>query len=49
MTYIPDINSGVDYINATQKVMIVENCQSINYGGLEIQGELIIKGTLILK
>ncbi len=49
MTYIPDINSGVYYIASTQSCMILENCQSINYGGLEIQGELIIKGTLILK
>jgi hypothetical protein len=49
MTYIPDINSGISLVGSTEKIMIVENCQSINYGCLEIQGELIIQGTLILK
>ena len=37
MTYIPDIYSGVNYIAPN------------NYGGLAIDGVLVINGDLILK
>ena len=49
MTYLPDIYSGVISIPVNTTLMITANKQMTNYGGLEIQGVLIINGDLILK
>jgi hypothetical protein len=49
MTYIPDIYSGVISVPIDTTLMIVENSQMINYGGLTIDGVLVINGDLILK
>ena len=49
MTYIPDIYSGVNYISPTNILTIIQYSQMINYGGLNIQGVLVIDGDLILK
>ena len=49
MTYIPDIYSGVNLIASGTTLMIIENKQMINYGGLTIAGVLVINGDLILK
>ena len=49
MTYIPDIYSGVQEIGTNSTLTIINNRQMINYGGLTIQGTIIIKGDLILK
>jgi len=49
MTYIPDIYSGVTLIAATTTLTITQYKQMINYGGLNIQGVLVINGDLILK
>ena len=48
MTYIPDIYSGVTEVKQNTTLMIIENSQMINCGGLEISGTLIINGILIL-
>lgn len=49
MTYIPRIDSGVNKIEANESFTIVDDRQSVNYGGITILGELIIHGDLILK
>ena len=49
MTYIPDIYSGVNYISSSNILTIIEYSQMINYGGLNVQGVLVINGDLILK
>jgi len=49
MTYIPDIYSGVKEIGTNSTLTIIDNRQMLNYGGLEIQGTIIIYGDLILK
>jgi len=49
MTYIPDIYSGVQEIGTNSNLTIVDNRQMINYGGLTIEGTIIIYGDLILK
>lgn len=49
MTYIPDIYSGVITVPINTTLMIIENSQMINYGGLVISGVLVINGDLILK
>jgi hypothetical protein len=49
MTYIPDIYSGVNYIASSNILTIIEYSQMINYGGLNVQGVLVINGDLILK
>jgi len=49
MTYIPDIYSGVNLIPINTTLMITEYKQMINYGGLAIDGVLVINGDLILK
>ena len=49
MTYIPDIYSGVNLVLAGTTLMITEYSQMINYGGLTIDGVLVIQGDLILK
>ena len=49
MTYIPDIYSGVISVRINTTLMITFNSQMINYGGLNIQGVLVINGDLILK
>lgn len=49
MTYIPDTYSGINYIASNSVLTIIEYSQMINYGGLNIQGVLVINGDLILK
>jgi hypothetical protein len=49
MTYIPDIYSGVNTIPVNEILMIITYSQMINYGGLNVQGVLVIQGDLILK
>lgn len=49
MTYIPDIYSGVNYIAPSSILTIDFYNQMINYGGLNVQGVLVINGDLILK
>jgi len=49
MTYIPDIYSGVNLVPSGRTLMIIDNSQMINYGGLTIDGVLVIHGDLILK
>jgi hypothetical protein len=49
MTYIPDTYSGINYIPLNNILTIIEYSQMINYGGLNIQGVLVINGDLILK
>ena len=49
MTYIPDIYSGVISVPIDTTLMITFNSQMINYGGLNVQGVLVIQGDLILK
>jgi len=49
MTYIPDIYSGVNTIPINTTLMIIGDSQMINYGGLTIDGVLVIEGDLILK
>ena len=49
MTYIPDIYSGVNYIAPSTILTINQYKQMINYGGLNVQGVLVINGDLILK
>ena len=49
MTYFPDIYSGVESISVNTILMIIDDKQMTNYGGLNIKGDIIIKGTLILK
>ena len=49
MTYIPDIYSGVNTILINTTLTINKYSQMINYGGLNIDGVLVINGDLILK
>ena len=49
MTYIPDTYSGINYIAPKSILTIIHYSQMINYGGLTIQGALVINGDLILK
>ena len=49
MTYIPRIDSGVNKIEADESYLIEDNRQSINYGGLNVLGQIRIHGDLILK
>ena len=48
MTYLPDIYSGVTEVKINTTLVIIENSQMINYGGLTISGIIIINGALIL-
>ena len=49
MTYIPDTYSGINYISSNSILTIIHYGQMINYGGLTIDGVIVINGDLILK
>ena len=49
MTYIPNIFSGVTLVPVNTTLTINQYKQMINYGGLRIEGVLVINGDLILK
>ena len=49
MTYVPDIYSGVTLVPINTTLTINQYSQMINYGGLTIDGVLVIQGDLILK
>ena len=49
MTYIPNIFSGLNIVAQNAIVTINTDRQMINYGGLRIEGVLVINGDLILK
>ena len=50
MTYIPNIFSGLNIVALKSGIVTINtDRQMINYGGLNIEGVLVIHGDLILK